>query len=102
MGSPVVVTMPILHQRANGLSCNRWNAALLLPSPPCSFALPKDDIYLLLQVKVEQVQAVVGGILTRLCANPLHGPRILLLLARLLPPGHVTAIQVPAGYDLQS
>jgi len=46
------------------------------------------------QEVVEQVQAVVGSILSRLCANPLHGPRILLLLGRLLPPGHVTAIHV--------
>ena len=49
---------------------------------------------LLLQEKVETVQAVVATILSRLCGNPLHGPRVILLLGRLLPPGLVTAIQV--------
>lgn len=40
------------------------------------------------------VQAVVATNLSRLAANPLHGPRVLLLMKRLLPPGMITAIQV--------
>ena len=40
------------------------------------------------------MQAVVATVLSRMCAEPLHGPRVVLLIKRLLPPGHVTAIQV--------
>lgn len=46
------------------------------------------------QERERQVQAVVATILSRMCAEPLHGPRIVLLLQKLLPPSHITAIQV--------
>ena len=52
-----------------------------------------------MQERERQVQAVVATILSRVCAEPLHGPRVVLLLKRLLPPGHVIAIQVDFSYS---
>ena len=46
------------------------------------------------QEAAEQIQTAVATLLGRLCAQPLHGPRVVLLLSRLLPPGLVAAIQV--------
>ena len=46
------------------------------------------------QEAAEQVRTAVATLLGRLCAQPLHGPRVVLLLSRLLPPGLVAAIQV--------
>ncbi len=40
------------------------------------------------------MRAAVATLLSQLTKQPLHGPRILLLLNRLLPPGLVTAIEV--------
>lgn len=41
------------------------------------------------------MKAACGNLLGSLMAQPLHGPRVLLLCGRLLPPGLVSAIQVP-------
>ncbi len=48
------------------------------------------------------MRAAVATLLGQLMAQPLHGPRITLLLSRLLPPGLVAAIQVttPANNPL--
>lgn len=40
------------------------------------------------------MRAAVATLLGQLIAQPLHGPRVTLLLSRLLPPGLVGAIQV--------
>ena len=40
------------------------------------------------------VRAAVATLLGQLAKQPLHGPRVALLLGRLLPPGLVAAIQV--------
>ena len=40
------------------------------------------------------MRAAVATLLSQLTKQPLHGPRIVLLLNRLLPPGLVTAIEV--------
>ena len=40
------------------------------------------------------MRAAVATLLGQLMKQPLHGPRITLLLSRLLPPGLVAAIQV--------
>ena len=47
------------------------------------------------QETVETVQAVTATILSKMMGQPLHGPRVVLFLGRLLPPGLVAAIQVP-------
>jgi DnaJ family protein C protein 13 len=39
------------------------------------------------------VRAAVATLLGQLAKQPLHGPRVALLLGRLLPPGLVAAIQ---------
>ena len=48
-----------------------------------------------LQEAAETVRAAVATLLSQLTKQPLHGPRIVLLLNRLLPPGLVAAIEVP-------
>ena len=40
----------------------------------------------------------MATLLSQLTKQPLHGPRIVLLLNRLLPPGLVAAIEVPCPY----
>ena len=40
------------------------------------------------------MRAAVATLLSQLAKQPLHGPRFVLLLNRLLPPGLVTAIEV--------
>ncbi|KAK9915634.1 hypothetical protein WJX75_001835 [Coccomyxa subellipsoidea] len=45
----------------------------------------------------ETVRAAVATLLGQLMAQPLHGPRVSLLLSRLLPPGLVSAIQEGPG-----
>jgi len=47
-----------------------------------------------LQEAAETVRAAVATLLSQLAKQPLHGPRIVLLLNRLLPPGLVSAIEV--------
>lgn len=47
-----------------------------------------------MQEAAETVRAAVATLLSQLTKQPLHGPRIVLLLNRLLPPGLVTAIEV--------
>ncbi len=47
-----------------------------------------------MQEASEKVRAAVATLLGQLMGQPLHGPRITLLLSRLLPPGLVAAIQV--------
>lgn len=47
-----------------------------------------------LKEAAETVRAAVATLLSQLTKQPLHGPRIVLLLNRLLPPGLVTAIEV--------
>ncbi len=47
-----------------------------------------------LQEAAETVRAAVATLLSQLTKQPLHGPRIVLLLHRLLPPGLVAAIEV--------
>ena len=49
-----------------------------------------------LQEAAETVRAAVATLLSQLSKQPLHGPRTVLLLNRLLPPGLVAAIEVPA------
>ena len=41
----------------------------------------------------------MATLLSQLTKQPLHGPRIVLLLHRLLPPGLVAAIEVIAAAD---
>ena len=48
------------------------------------------------------VHAAVATLLAQLMKQPLHGPRVALLLARLLPPGLVAAIQVHPSLSLVS
>lgn len=40
------------------------------------------------------MRAAIASLLGRLAAQPLHGPRVALLLGRLLPPGLVAALLV--------
>ena len=47
------------------------------------------------------MRAAVATLLGQLMAQPLHGPRVSLLLSRLLPPGLVAAIQVISSHKLQ-
>ena len=47
-----------------------------------------------LQEAAETVRAAVSTLLSQLTKQPLHGPRIVLLLNRLLPPGLIAAIEV--------
>ena len=46
------------------------------------------------------MRAAVATLLGQLMAQPLHGPRVSLLLSRLLPPGLVSAIQVIFSHTL--
>ena len=52
-------------------------------------------LFACLQEAAETVRAAVATLLSQLSKQPLHGPRTVLLLNRLLPPGLVAAIEVP-------
>ena len=46
------------------------------------------------------MRAATASLLGRLAAQPLHGPRVALLLGRLLPPGLVAALLVRASLQV--
>ena len=54
------------------------------------------------QEAAETVRAAVATLLSQLAKQPLHGPRIVLLLNRLLPPGLVSAIEVSLSFVTSS
>ena len=49
------------------------------------------------QEKDREVRAATAALLGRLMAQPLHGPRVVLVLQSLLPPSMVSILQVLAG-----
>jgi len=61
----------------------------------------KSTLFLHEQEASETVRAAVATLLSQLMAQPLHGPRVTLLLSRLLPPGLVAAIQVSSDRSKQ-
>ncbi|KAK9822709.1 hypothetical protein WJX81_005943 [Elliptochloris bilobata] len=58
--------------------------AALLPPPAAATAAERES--------EATVRAAIASLLGRLAAQPLHGPRVALLLGRLLPPGLVAAL----------
>lgn len=45
----------------------------------------------------QTLQAATASLLGRLAGQPLHGPRVMLLLGKLLPPGLAAAIRDGPG-----
>jgi DnaJ family protein C protein 13 len=87
---------------AMGLGCMPAGAvptALLLslhlhasPAPPSSAAVPDEQ-----RESFEAARVAAAALLSRLSAHALHGARVSLILAKILPPGLVSAIQDGPG-----
>lgn len=50
-----------------------------------------------LQETQQTLQAATASLLGRFAAQPLHGPRVMLLLNKLLPPGLAAAVRDGPG-----
>mgnify|MGYP001096347663 CR=1 FL=1 len=88
--------MPVAHTCCAGPPACAWSAAahagtlylltLLLPA-----ALVSDESD---RSVLETGRVAAASLLGRMLAQPLHGPRVALILGKMLPPGLVALIQV--------
>ena len=51
-------------------------------------------LHAVLQAALLEAQTAAASLLARYMAQPLHGPRVVLLVQRMLPPGLVASLQV--------